>query len=193
MGGIERLREGEVGREEGGGGGEGRGRGEVGREEGGGGGDCTGEGRAVSSGEGSSRAMEGTPLGAKPTSGGSQDGATRVAANQSASTKTPCRDRTRCLMNSISLEAQQRYFSYREIRVAIVSQTLLCLFLWGIAQLSRDTLQNGVSHGCVCVRVSIRGGGVSHLFGGVLTSLKKYRAIWGIAAIVSQYRAIWGH
>ena len=28
---------------------------------------------------------------------------------------------------------------------------------------------------------------------GVLTSLKKYRAIWGVAAIVSQYRAIWGH
>ena len=29
-------------------------------------------------------------------------------------------------------------------------------------------------------------GGVSHHFGGVLTSLKKYRAIWGIAAIVSR-------
>ena len=39
----------------------------------------------------------------------------------------------------------------------------------------------------------LRGGGVSHLFGGTLTSPKKYRAIWGIAAIVSQYRAIWGH
>ena len=36
-------------------------------------------------------------------------------------------------------------------------------------------------------------GGVSHHFVGVLVSLKKYRAIWGIAAIVSQYRAIWGH
>ena len=32
---------------------------------------------------------------------------------------------------------------------------------------------------------------VSHHFGELLTSLKKYRAIWGIAAIVSQYRAIW--
>ena len=42
------------------------------------------------------------------------------------------------------------------------------------------------------IRVSTKGG-VSHHFGGVLTSLKKYRAIWGIAAIVSQYRAIWGH
>ena len=36
-------------------------------------------------------------------------------------------------------------------------------------------------------------GGVSHHIGGVLTSLEKYRAIWGIAVIVSQYRAIWGH
>ena len=36
-------------------------------------------------------------------------------------------------------------------------------------------------------------GGVSRHFVGVLTSLKKYRAIWSIAAIVSQYRAIWGH
>ena len=35
--------------------------------------------------------------------------------------------------------------------------------------------------------------GVSHHFGGVQTSLTKYRAICGIAAIVSQYRAIWGH
>ena len=36
-------------------------------------------------------------------------------------------------------------------------------------------------------------GGVSHHFGELLTSLKKYRAIWGIAAIVSQYGATWGH
>ena len=34
--------------------------------------------------------------------------------------------------------------------------------------------------------------GASHLHGGVLTSLRRYRAIWGVAAIVSQYRAIWG-
>ena len=36
-------------------------------------------------------------------------------------------------------------------------------------------------------------GGVPHLFGGALISPKKYRTIWGVAAIVSQYRAIWGH
>ena len=49
---------------------------------------------------------------------------------------------------------------------------------WGIAQM------------CLC-ESKCQGGGVSHHFGGVLISLKKYRAIWGMAAIVSQYRAIW--
>ena len=63
---------------------------------------------------------------------------------------------------------------------------------YGVAQLSRDTLQNRVLHRCACVKLSSKGGG-SHLCGGVLISLKRYRAIWGIAAIVSQYRAIWGH
>ena len=53
-------------------------------------------------------------------------------------------------------------------------------------------MQNGVSHRCACVTLSAKGE-VSHHFGGVLTSLKKYRAIWGIAAIVSQYRAIRPH
>ena len=66
-------------------------------------------------------------------------------------------------------------------------------FCGGIAQLPRDTLQNGVSHRCVCVKLSTKGGGASHHFGGVLTSLQKYRVIWGVAAIVSQYRAIWAH
>ena len=51
---------------------------------------------------------------------------------------------------------------------------------WGIAQM------------CLC-ETKDQAGGASHHFGGVLTSLKKHRAIWGIAAIVSQYRAIWGH
>ena len=36
-------------------------------------------------------------------------------------------------------------------------------------------------------------GRISHHFGELLSSLKKHRAIWGIAAIVSPYRAIWGH
>ena len=77
---------------------------------------------------------------------------------------------------------------------SIAKRFRACFFFWGIAQLSRDALQNGVSHRCVCVKLCSTRGGVSHHFGGALTSLKKYRAmIWGIAAIVSQYRAIWGH
>ena len=47
------------------------------------------------------------------------------------------------MMTTPPLEAQQRYFSYRAILVAI---------------LSRDTLQNGVSHRCVCVKLSAKGG-----------------------------------
>ena len=31
-------------------------------------------------------------------------------------------------------------------------------FSWGIAQLSRDTLQNGVSHRCACVKLNTQGG-----------------------------------
>ena len=69
------------------------------------------------------------------------------------------------------------------------------LVLWGIAHISRDTLQNvakwGIAQMCLCE--AKYQGGVSHHFGGVMPSLKKYRAIWGIAAIVSRYRAIWGH
>ena len=52
-----------------------------------------------------------------------------------------------------------------------------------IAQSSRDMLQNGVSHRCASVKLSTKGG-VSDHFGELRTSLKKYLAIWGIAAIV---------
>ena len=61
-------------------------------------------------------------------------------------------------------------------------KTLSCLFLWGGGGGSHNyraiIVQNGVSHRCACVKLSTKGG-VSHHFGGVLTSLKKYRAIWG--------------
>ena len=73
-----------------------------------------------------------------------------------------------------------------------IAKLFRACFCGGIAQLSRDTLQNGVSHRYVCVKLSTKGG-YRTILGGVLTSLKKYRAIWGIAAIVSQYGAIWGH
>ena len=56
------------------------------------------------------------------------------------------------------LEAQQRYFSYRAILAAIVSQNSCVLVFMGIAQLSRDMLQNGVSHRCACVKLIAKGG-----------------------------------
>ena len=91
------------------------------------------------------------------------------------------------------LEAQQRYFSYRAILAATVSQKPLVLVFYGVSPNYRTIrCKNGVSHRCACVKLSTNRG-LSHHFGGVQTSLTKYRAIWGIAAIVSQYRAIWGH
>ena len=42
-----------------------------------------------------------------------------------------------------------------------IAKTIRCLFLWGIAQLSRDMLHNGVSHRCACVKLSTKGR-VSH-------------------------------
>ena len=83
-----------------------------------------------------------------------------------------------------SLEAQQRYFSYRAILAAIVSQNFFVLVFMGYRTIiARYVAKWGIAQMCLC-KLSTK---------GVLTSLKKYRAIWGIAAIVSQYRAIWGH
>ena len=45
----------------------------------------------------------------------------------------------------------------------------------------------------VPVRKASTKGGYRTILGDNRTPLKKYRAIWGIAATVSQYRAIWGH
>ena len=107
--------------------------------------------------------------------------------------------------------------AYRNVRTLVLLRgPTRILFI------SRGTCSDSitkVSRACFCVCVCVGGGGVSHdyraicckmwyrtdvpvqnqvprgvshHFGGVLTSLKKCRAIWGIAAIVSQYRAIWG-
>ena len=57
--------------------------------------------------------------------------------------------------------------------------------------IARYVAKGGIAQMCLCEPKYQRG--VSHHFGGLLTSLKKYRAIRGIEAIVSQYRAIWGH
>ena len=59
---------------------------------------------------------------------------------------------------SIPLEARQRYFSYRAILVAMVSQNYLALAFVGYrAIIVRDMLQNGVSHRCACVSPSAKG------------------------------------
>ena len=90
------------------------------------------------------------------------------------------------------LEAQQRHLSYRAILVAIVSQNSVVLVFMGYRTIVvRYVAKWGIAHICLCETKCQ--GGISHHFGGVITSPKKYRAIWGIAAIVSQYRAIWGH
>ena len=92
----------------------------------------------------------------------------------------------------VFLEAQQRYFSYRAILVAIVLQNVFVLVFMGYRTIiARYAAKWGIARMCLC-KIKYQWG-VSHHFGRVLTSLKKYRAIWGIAAIVSQYRAVWGH
>ena len=90
------------------------------------------------------------------------------------------------------LEAQQRYFSYCAILVAIVSQNYFVPVFMGYRTIiARYVAKWGIALMCLCE--TTYHGGVSHHFGGVLPSLQKYRATWRIAAIVSQYRAIWGH
>ena len=39
-----------------------------------------------------------------------------------------------------------------------IAKLFRACFLWGIAQLSRDMLQNGVSHRCTCVKLSTKVG-----------------------------------
>ena len=69
-----------------------------------------------------------------------------------------CNRRFGLLVIVVHLEAQQRYFSYRAILAAIVSQSSFVLAFGGIAQLSRDTFQNGVSHRLCLCEVSTKGG-----------------------------------
>ena len=75
---------------------------------------------------------------------------------------------------------------------AIVSQNSFVLVFVGYRTIiARYVAKRGIAQMCLCE--TKYQGGVSHHLGEVLPSLKKYRAFWGIAAIVSQYRAIWGH
>ena len=56
------------------------------------------------------------------------------------------------------LEAQQRYFSYRAILVAIVSQNSFVLVVYGYRTIIARYVANGVSHRCPCVKISSKGG-----------------------------------
>ena len=69
----------------------------------------------------------------------------------------------------VSSEAQQRYCAHCAMLLAIASLNSFVLVLMGIgriAHLSRNMLQNGVSHRCVCVKLTTQGGITP--FGGVL-------------------------
>ena len=70
------------------------------------------------------------------------------------------------------LEAQQRYFSYRAILAAIVSQNFFVLVFMGYHTIiARYVAKWGIAQMCLC-KIKYQGG-VSHHFGGMLTSLKR--------------------
>ena len=93
-------------------------------------------------------------------------------------------------LTCLSLEAQQRHFSYRTMLVATVLPNYLPLAFMGYRTIIAICCKMGIGQLCLCEPQCDKG--ASHHFGEPLTSRKKHRVIWGIAAIVSQYRAIWG-
>ena len=82
---------------------------------------------------------------------------------------------------TVCSEAQQEHVSFR----AMLVTKRLHIFLWfslRITQVSRNVLQNGVLHNYVCEwKIPKK---VSNPFGGVLNPPTRYRAIWGVAAII---------
>ena len=80
----------------------------------------------------------------------------------------------RCNCSVLGLEAQQRYFSYRAMLVAIVSQNSFVLVFMGYrANIARYVAKWGIAEMCLCETKYQEG--ASHHFGGVLTCLKRYR------------------
>ena len=78
-----------------------------------------------------------------------------------------------------SLEAQQRYFSYCAIPLAIVSQNKFCVYFCGVSHNSRTIcckFKTGYRTD-VPVWAQVARGGVSYHFGELPTSLKKHRTI----------------
>ena len=87
--------------------------------------------------------------------------------------------------NPLGLRGPATILSYRAILVAIVSQNSFALVLMGYrTTIARHVAKWGIAQVCLCETKCQ--GGVSRHFGAALTSLSKYRAIWGIAAIVSR-------
>ena len=85
-----------------------------------------------------------------------------------------------------------RFISHDTCSDSIAKSCVLVFFFMGYHTIiARYVAKWGIAQMCLC-KIKYQGKG-SHHFGGVLTSLEKYHAIWGIAAIVSQYCAMWGH
>ena len=83
------------------------------------------------------------------------------------------------LLNRRNLEAQQRYFSYCALLVAMVSQNSCPLVFVGYCTIiARCVAKSGIPQMCL------------HHFGKLLTSLKKYRARYGVSQ--QYYRNIAG-
>ena len=63
------------------------------------------------------------------------------------------------------LEAQQRYFSYRAILVAIVSQNYFVLVLMGYRTIiARYVAKRGIAQMCLC-KTKYQGGGIAPFWG----------------------------
>ena len=89
-----------------------------------------------------------------------------------------------------NLEAQQRYFSYRAILVAIVSQNpFVLVFMRYRTIIARYVAKRGIAQMWLC-ETKCQGGGIAPCWGSANLPKKVSR---DIATIVSQYCAIWGH
>ena len=66
-------------------------------------------------------------------------------------------------------------FISRDAHSDSIAKLFHAWFYGGIAQLSRDMLQNGVSHRCACVKTKHKGGGG---YRTILGDLEMYRPIW---------------
>ena len=89
-----------------------------------------------------------------------------------------------------SLEAQQRYLSYRAILVAIVSQNVF-VFLFSVVSHNYHSICCKMGYRTdVSVRKKGANGGVLHRFGGVQTFLERYRR-YGVSQRYYHSIAIW--